>query len=522
MSNVNITVQINIKPTDESATSVIKSTDNGSFSIVLHDARFNIDALEQGLLNVAYPALREAMSQALEAAAKAQAVQEKQEYNIIRRETDYQVDGEVGRFSFGLYDVYNSDGQMIFSGNSWLPDQHGKQKYLTEGFKEIAIFSGVSQRSYRKTTAGINRARHHNSDGTPLNTLRDQSEREGAKVLAAMERQTTSLFTSHFVDQNNQPLEGSKLLQDLEEFTPKKQPKEQVSKALERVTKSMSRRDFDDDLIEKVKSTKVGNTYESSSDTTNISIDDVGAKKQKENRKKGVISERQKNTRPTVQNTVAQIEKPGQGYTLTGSSVAQVLRFILAFLLNNGLVNNRLCLFADGQRSLQDSVLSFFAWHPYTMMILDWYHVVKKFKEGLSLACCGRSFRNKHLWIILRLIWYGLVAEAVEYLRKIPASDLKNPEAINTLIGYLKRNKKYLPCYALRKELGLKNSSNSVERMNNIVTASRQKHNGMSWSKSGSHALTALTAVVCNKATKRWLQKGVVSLVFPVTQKKAA
>ena len=522
MSNVKITVQINIISTNEEATALTKSNEDGNFSIVLRDARFDIDTLEQGLLNVAYPALRESMSQALEEAAESKAKQEQQKYNIVRRPSEYQVDGEVGRFSFGIYDVCNADGDIVFSGNSWLPDQHGKQKYLTSGFKEIAIFSGVSQRSYRKTASGINRARHHNSDGTPLNTLRDQSEREGKKVLTAMENQTTLLFTSHSINEDSQPSEGSKLLQNLEEFTPEKQSKKQVSKALGRVTKSMNRRDFDDTLIEKVKSTKLDESYESSTDTTNISIDDVGAKKQKEKRKKGVISKRQKNTRPTVQNTVAQIEKPGQGYTLTGSSVAQVLRFILAFLLNNGLVNNRLCLFTDGQRSLQDSVLSFFAWHPCTMMILDWYHVVKKFKEGLSLACCGRSFRNKHLWIILRFIWYGLVTEAVEYLQKIPAGDLKNPEAINTLIGYLKRNKKYLPCYALRKELGLKNSSNSVERMNNIVTASRQKRNGMSWSKSGSHTLTALTAVVCNKATKRWLQKGVVSLVFPVTQKKAA
>ena len=132
-----------------------------------------------------------------------------------------------------------------------------------------------------KTAAGINRARHHDSDGTPLNTLRDQSEREGAKVLVAVESQTHSLFTSHLIGQDNQPLDDSKLVRDLKEFTPEKQSKEVVYKTLECVKKSMNRRDFDDNLIDKVKSTQLNKTYESSNDTTNVSIDDVRAKKQK-------------------------------------------------------------------------------------------------------------------------------------------------------------------------------------------------------------------------------------------------
>ena len=235
-----------------------------------------------------------------------------------------------------------------------------------------------------------------------------------------------------------------------------------------------------------------------------------------------MISKRSKNKRPAVQNTVAQIERPGQAFTLTGTSVMQVLRFLLAFLLSNSLWKNRICLFTDGQRSLQDAIVGFFTWHPYTTMILDWYHVVKKFKEGLSLACCGKVVRNKHVWGVLRFLWYGMVKEAIEYLQNIPATDLKNPEMINKLIGYLKRNRKNIPCYALRKALGLQNSSNPAERMNNILTASRQKRNGMSWSKTGSHALTALTSVVCNKATKSWLQNKIIPLVFVDKQLKAA
>jgi len=47
------------------------------------------------------------------------------------------------------------------------------------------------------------------------------------------------------------------------------------------------------------------------------------------------------------------------------------------------------------------------------------------------------------------------------------------------LIAYLNRNKSYIPCYAVRKELGLYNSSAIGEKMNDLVVSERQKHNGM-------------------------------------------
>ena len=115
MSNVKITVQIKITPTDEAATALSQSSKDGAFSIVLHDACFNINALEQGLLNTTYPALRASLSQALEEAAETKAREAQREYSIVRREADYEVDGEIGRFSFGIYDVYNTDGKMIYS-----------------------------------------------------------------------------------------------------------------------------------------------------------------------------------------------------------------------------------------------------------------------------------------------------------------------------------------------------------------------------------------------------------------------
>jgi hypothetical protein len=62
----------------------------------------------------------------------------------------------------------------------------------------------------------------------------------------------------------------------------------------------------------------------------------------------------------------------------------------------------------------------------------------------------------------------------------------------------LERNKPSILGYALRSLLGLRNASSPVESANNEVTARRQKHHGMSGSKLGSHALTALSVLVCN------------------------
>jgi hypothetical protein len=43
--------------------------------------------------------------------------------------------------------------------------------------------------------------------------------------------------------------------------------------------------------------------------------------------------------------------------------------------------------------------------------------------------------------------------------------------------------------------------------MNDLIVSTRQKHNGMSWSKKGSLALAALTAAKLNGESQDWLKK---------------
>lgn len=70
----------------------------------------------------------------------------------------------------------------------------------------------------------------------------------------------------------------------------------------------------------------------------------------------------------------------------------------------------------------------------------------------------------------------------------------------------------------MRAGLGLRNSSNSVEKANDILAAQRQKHNGMSWSEDGSSALAAIEMVYENGYEDTWFRHGRISFVMPKTE----
>lgn len=73
--------------------------------------------------------------------------------------------------------------------------------------------------------------------------------------------------------------------------------------------------------------------------------------------------------------------------------------------------------------------------------------------------------------------------------------------------GYFKKKEDAITCYALRAKLSLRNSSNPVEKANDLVVAQRKKHNGMAWSPDGSGALAALQMIYLNDQAKLWFHK---------------
>lgn len=239
--------------------------------------------------------------------------------------------------------------------------------------------------------------------------------------------------------------------------------------------------------------------------TVNMSVDDVNVKKQKETREKHGISEKSK--RKYVHNTVVHVEKEEKSYTLNGYGIRAVLSFVTAFILNNNLTGNRFQFFTDGHKTLNETIVKCFSWYKNIGIILDWYHLKKKCKEQLSLGMKGRVFRNQVLERLLPLMWHGLTDKAVALIKETEGSQIKDTTAMDKLIEYLNRNKPYIPCYAIRKELGLRNSSSIGEKMNDLVVSARQKHNGMSWSRPGSVALSSITALKRNEESRRWFEK---------------
>ena len=154
--------------------------------------------------------------------------------------------------------------------------------------------------------------------------------------------------------------------------------------------------------------------------------------------------------------------------------------------------------YTDGHRVLNDAISKRFIWYKNKGIILDWYHLVKKCKELLSMGMKGQALRSQVLREILPCLWHGLTDTAINYLTNMPAKDIKNQDKIDKLISYFERNRGYIPCYAIRKRLGLCNSSAIGEKMNDLLVSKRQKHNGMSWSKEGSVAPASITAIKRN------------------------
>jgi hypothetical protein len=415
----------------------------------------------------------------------------------------YRVDGEVGRFSFNTHEVV-VDEKVVFKSADMFPAQRGKAYYQTQGFREVGMFLGATGTSYRKTCEWLNRLRRQEGKGTPLNTLRDATEAEGKRVLEFWEVKTDRVLEAMGVDEDHP------LTPDI--CGPSKRIVKESQSSRAEVRKALVDAEIPEALQDEVKANPV--PYERPEQSVNICSDGVLAKKQREKRRYPGATESPVDsgdkTNKRLNHKTATIEHDGKRYTLVAATYANLFRTILAFVLNNGLQYLRLCFFTDGEKSLKNALIEAFSWHPAIFVILDWHHIEKKCAERLSMACKGRKLRNEHLEQVTRLLWYGATQSAIDYLNQIPVSHIKVHAYIDKLCAYLGDRRTMIPCYAIRKRLGLRNSSNPVEKANDQLVSARQKHQGMSWSQEGSLALAALCAVNKNRHRRPWLQGHVI------------
>lgn len=499
-NNYKIKVNIEIVECNDETQLEPHQLQSGHFEFVIsEELGCSIDKCEQALLQTNYTAKREALSAHLTQVSKKKACQKGSEHDIYVNEVPYRVDGEIGYFTFNTHRIQSSDQPLFNTSKEVFPTLKGKELYRTQGFKELAIVHGSLEQSYRDTQKLINRVRYQ-PDATKLRTLSDSTVHYSQQLQVHIEQIAPKILS----DFNFCPIEGTPPVEQIDSYQEQemvKMPKNLVLTVLDNCSSQ------EPELKSAIENNPV--PYEEPSKTASISIDDVGVKKQKEHR-----VPLEKKTQKYVHNTVVHIENEQGSYMLNGYGVNNVLRLSLAFLLNNELLKNNLIFFVDGQKTLQEAIIKSFSWFSPVQIILDWYHLKKKCDLQFSLGYPSYKLTASIRSEVKHLLWYGATDKAIESLKKIDTKNMKNQGEITKLINYLERSKPYIPCYATRKQLGLRNSSNIGEKVNDLLVSDRQKHKGMSWSFVSSIALASLTALVKNGEYKKWFETRTIKFQF--------
>jgi hypothetical protein len=140
-------------------------------------------------------------------------------------------------------------------------------------------------------------------------------------------------------------------------------------------------------------------------------------------------------------------------------------------------------------------------------MVLCWWHLRKRCYEQMSLAGGPKERRRAFEKELLGHLWRGKVDAAIAHL-KGALEWVRNPAAIDDLIGYLERRRAYIPDYQERQRAGLWIASTQVEKYNDWAVSARCKHQGMSWTPQGVLALAALEAARRNGELDDWRRDG--------------
>ena len=195
----------------------------------------------------------------------------------------------------------------------------------------------------------------------------------------------------------------------------------------------------------------------------------------------------------------------GWRYALAEATAEDLWFQVAALLLELGVLSGerRLLILGDGASWIR-------TWFeglgvPLKAMIVCWWHLRKRCYEQLSAAGGPKDRRRALEKELLGRLWEGKVDAAVGLLRG--ALDwVRNPEALEELIGYLEKRRGYIPDYQQRQRAGLWIASTRVEKFNDWAVSERCKHRGMSWSPRGVLALAALEAARRNGELDRWRQ----------------
>jgi hypothetical protein len=193
----------------------------------------------------------------------------------------------------------------------------------------------------------------------------------------------------------------------------------------------------------------------------------------------------------------------GLRYALADATTEGLWLQVSALLLQLGVLSGerRLLVLGDGAAWIR-------AWFESLeispkAMILCWWHLRKRCYEQISSAGGSKDLRRGLEKELLGQLWQGKVDAAIELL-KGALEWVRNPAAVEELIGYLEKRRVYIPDYQQRQRAGLWIASTRVEKYNDWAVSARCKHQGMSWSPQGVLALAVLEAARRNGELNAW------------------
>ena len=414
-----------------------------------------------------------------------------------------------------------------------LPDNirselHGKE-YMWSKSLVSYMEQGMIENSGRITNRLLNKLLHRDLEfeRIKIRTMTDRIEETGMAYLKAQTTLAETILQEYGWDPKSLlPLPGTDLkpygtIQGNVVSTDTKSPDEEQENPVREIIREINARREPEARIPD----DAGNIWDiepSDSSAVYISLDAVGSKRQKDNRPKrsddnAPVFFQDENDgpvdytrapdpkkRPKVETAVAHIQVDEKKYLFAAQNMFLVCKLVLAFLLEKDLLKNRsLVFFSDGGKDIRKCVDDIFAFCPHTV-VLDWFHLKKHCLELLSMTLYGgkenRSMQYEVRRRLFHILWAGNTDGAINFLSTLSSDKVRNPRKLQELIDYLKNNaaRNVIACYALRRKLGLRISSNPVEKANDLIVASRQKGDSMSWSRSGSWALAAVTCMYLN------------------------
>jgi len=421
-------------------------------------------------------------------------------------EKGYKIQGELGSLKTTGHKWVVGDETKYDSTQSFFEGTGSRESFKSDLFRELML-TIPTEMSYRRGVEFLDRMRR-TDNGMIEMTLRNCVEREGNSIQRCIEEKTSAA-----IDEIGLAVEGSGEV--VWEATGEKVEQDELTSNCSHI---------DEEIVHAAaKRLKLEegsyNPSEYEQDYVNISCDEVGVNRQTESRPR----EEGKAQPRRVENTVIHVEVVNESedpkvassssYALNSPTVPGAFKLLLGLLCMKGMLGKTMVFFVDGARNLHTSIITMFGF-ANVKIILDWYHLRKKMEETLSMICNNRFYRNEMLQKIMPLLWRGNTDGAIETLKSINEEMVKDKDKLKYLVGYLERVRLNIPNYMLRAALGLRNSSNSGEKLNDLLVSNRQKHNGMSWSDSGSTSLASVSALLYNDELDNWVNKGTLSFQF--------